>query len=70
MSKLLLLSCCMIGCLLPCLAQKQLPSHVVLQQLIKKERPDTAEMRVLLDAGYTYVMRPGVARADMDSAAL
>jgi two-component sensor histidine kinase len=60
----------MIGCLLQCLAQKQLPSYVFLQQLIKKERPDTAEMRVLLDAGYMYVMRPGTARADMDSAAL
>ncbi|SDG61795.1 tetratricopeptide repeat-containing sensor histidine kinase [Chitinophaga filiformis] len=70
MNRLLLLSCCMIGCLLQCLAQKQLPSSVVLQQLIKKERPDTAEMRVLLDAGYIYVMRPGTAPADMDSAAL
>lgn len=70
MNKLLLLSCCMIGCILQCLAQKQLPSYGVLQQLIKKERPDTAEMRVLLDAGYMYVMRPGTARADMDSAAL
>ncbi|MCF6403684.1 tetratricopeptide repeat protein [Chitinophaga filiformis] len=70
MNRLLLLSCCMIGCLLPCLAQKQLPSYTVLQQLIKKERPDTTEMRILRDAGYTYVMRPGTARADMDSAAL
>jgi two-component sensor histidine kinase len=57
----------MLGCLLPCLAQKQLPS---LHQLLKKERPDTAEMRVLLDAGYLYIMRQGTARADMDSAAL
>ncbi|SHL97513.1 histidine kinase dimerization/phosphoacceptor domain -containing protein [Chitinophaga sp. CF418] len=70
MNRLLLLSCCMIGCLLQCLAQKQLPSHMVLQQLSKKERPDTAEMRILLDAGYTYVMRPGTARTDMDSATL
>jgi two-component sensor histidine kinase len=60
----------MIGCILQCLAQKQLPSYGVLEQLIKKERPDTAEMRVLLDAGYTYVMRPGSDHADMDSAAL
>ncbi|PSL25349.1 tetratricopeptide repeat-containing sensor histidine kinase [Chitinophaga ginsengisoli] len=70
MNRLLLLSCCMIGCLLQCLAQKQLPSYAVLQQLIKKERPDTADMRVLLDAGYTYVLRPGIVHSDMDSATL
>ncbi len=70
MNRLLLFCCCMIGCLFECLAQKQLPSHEVLQQLMKKERPDTAEMHLLLDAGYVYVMRPGTAHTDMDSAAL
>ncbi len=70
MNRILLLACCMIGYLLPCLAQNQLPSPGVLQQLIKKERPDTTEMHILLDAGYTYVMRPGTDRPDMDSATL
>ncbi|PWV45412.1 histidine kinase dimerization/phosphoacceptor domain -containing protein [Chitinophaga sp. S165] len=70
MNRLLLFSCCMIGYLFPCLAQSQLPSHSVLQQLVKKERPDTAEIHILLNAGYVYVMRPGTTRTDMDSAAL
>jgi len=70
MNRLLLFSCCMIGCFLQCLAQMQLPSHGNLGRLLAKERPDTAELRVLLNAGYTYVMRPGIARADMDSATL
>ncbi|PWV45414.1 histidine kinase dimerization/phosphoacceptor domain -containing protein [Chitinophaga sp. S165] len=70
MNRPLLLCCCIIGYLLPCLAQKQLPSYGVLKQLINKERPDTAEMHILLDAGYTYVLRPGTARSDMDSATL
>jgi len=70
MNRLLLLSCCMIGCFLQCLAQTRQPSYAILQQLLKEERPDTADLRVLLDAGYSYVMRPGSGRADMDSATL
>jgi two-component sensor histidine kinase len=60
----------MLGCLLQCLAQKQLPSNRVLQELIKKDRPNTAEMDILLDAGYMYVERQGTAKVDMDSAVL
>lgn len=70
MNRILLLSCCMMGCLLQCLAQKQLPSYAAIQELIKKERPDTAEMRILLNAGYMYMMKPGAAGIDMDSATL
>jgi len=70
MNRLLLLSCCIIGCFLQCLAQTQLPSHTRLEELVAKEHPDTTEMRVLLNAGYAYVMRPGIERTDMDSATL
>ncbi len=70
MNRLLLLYCCMIGCFVPCMAQNTLPPQEVLKQLLREERPDTAKMHILLDAGYTYVLRPGTVRTDMDSAML
>jgi len=70
MNRLILLSCCIVGCFLQCLAQTQLPSNEGLGRLLTTARPDTTGLRALLNAGYSYVMRPGNARNDMDSAIL
>lgn len=70
MNKLLLLFYCMTSCVVHGLAQDKKASPLVLQQLLKKEVPDTAGMRVLIDAGNDYVNRPGIESGDMDTARL
>ncbi|QHS61121.1 tetratricopeptide repeat-containing sensor histidine kinase [Chitinophaga agri] len=71
MNRLLILSYCIVGCLFTCMAQERgLPSRNILQQLLLKATPDTADITALLAAGETYLLRPGCLRSDMDSAAL
>ncbi|SHN43137.1 histidine kinase dimerization/phosphoacceptor domain -containing protein [Chitinophaga sp. CF418] len=69
MNRLLMLFYCMTSCLIPCLSQDKVPP-LVLQQLLKKERPDTNDLRMLFNTGISYVDRPGIEPGDMDSAAL
>jgi len=70
MNRLLLLFYCMAGCFAHCFAQDKIVSPSVLQQLLRKEAPDTADLHVLIDAGNSYVNRPGIEAADMDTARL
>jgi len=67
MNRLLMLFYCMMSCLIPCLAQDKVPPSV-LQQLLKKERPDTADLRMLFNTGISYINRPGTERGDIDTA--
>jgi two-component sensor histidine kinase len=60
----------MTACVLHCLAQDKKASPLVVQQLLKKEVPDTTDMRILLSAGNDYVNRPGAESSDMDTASL
>ncbi|UPK70969.1 histidine kinase dimerization/phosphoacceptor domain -containing protein [Chitinophaga filiformis] len=69
MNRLLMLFYCMTSCLIPCLAQEKVPS-AVLQQLLRKERPDTAELRMLFSAGVSYINRPGIEPGDIDTASM
>ncbi len=70
MNKLLLLFYCMTSCVVHCLAQDKKATPLVLQQLLTKEAPDTADMRILISAGNDYVNRPGIESDDMDTARL
>ncbi|PSL36118.1 tetratricopeptide repeat-containing sensor histidine kinase [Chitinophaga ginsengisoli] len=69
MNRLLMLFYCMTSCLIPCMAQDKVPPSV-LQQLLKKERPDTTDLRKLFNTGVSYVNRPGIERGDMDTASM
>jgi len=69
MNRLLMLFYCMMSCLIPCLAQDKV-SPSVLQQLLRKERPDTADLRMLFNTGNSYINRPGTERGDIDTASL
>lgn len=68
MNKLPLLFYSMICCFIPCLAQDKMPTPSVLQHLLKKGSPDTADVRMLLRAGEGYIMRGGIEPGDIDSA--
>ncbi|WP_158286453.1 histidine kinase dimerization/phosphoacceptor domain -containing protein [Chitinophaga sp. S165] len=70
MNKLLLLFYCMTSCVVHCLAQDKKATSLVLQQLLKKNALDTADMRVLIGVGNDYVNRPGIESGDMDTAGL
>lgn len=70
MNRLLILFCCTVACLFSCKQHREAPSTLVLQQSLQMERPDTATMRMLLEAGKAYIMRPGIEREDVDSAIL
>ncbi len=70
MNRLLLLFYNIIGCVVPAVAQEKVPSLVALQQVLKKELPDTADVRVLIAAGDAYIMRRGTVEGDVDSAKL
>jgi two-component sensor histidine kinase len=59
----------MTSCLIPCLAQDKV-SPSILQQLVRKERPDTIDLRMLFNTGLSYVNRPGIEPGDMDTASL
>ncbi|MCF6402445.1 tetratricopeptide repeat protein [Chitinophaga filiformis] len=69
MNRLFMLFYCMMSCLIPCLAQDNVPP-LTLQQLLKKERPDTADLRMLFNAGISYINRPGIEPGDIDTASL
>lgn len=69
MNRLLMLFYCMTSCLIPVLAQEKVPP-ALLQQLLKKESPDTAELRMLFNTGVSYINRPGIEPGDIDSASL
>lgn len=69
MNRLLMLFYCLTSCLSPCLAQDKVPPSV-LQQLLRKERPDTADLRMLFNTGISYINRPGTERGDIDTASI
>ncbi|MCF6401317.1 ATP-binding protein [Chitinophaga filiformis] len=67
MNRLLLLSCCLIGCLLRCEAQGKLfPSEVMLQRLLD-ETPDTEDNIVLVRAHTRYAPFMGMKSGSTDS---
>jgi two-component sensor histidine kinase len=70
MNKGLLLFYCMIGFVLSGLAQGKMPLSRDLQLSLKKEISDTADIRILLQAGAAYILRKGTEAGDVDSAKL
>ncbi|MBW8688234.1 histidine kinase dimerization/phosphoacceptor domain -containing protein [Chitinophaga rhizophila] len=71
MTRLLMLCYCIIACIFVCNAQEQSPPpHAMLQQLLTKVSPDTADVRILKQAANAFILRPGSLQSDMDSAML